>query len=293
LPEDGNSGQKRGTACHSIFEFLLKPSHRKHYDSILEAGSIYGSPAVLRLVKYYLKRDGLTEFDNKGENNLKLMDEMIVLGLKTDFFCEGKQLEKGELEITIDDPSYKLLGFIDKIAKESNRKYFSYDYKSSSKVGDHSLQALTYALWVKRVLNADSIVRFIYLRFPENPISDYSFTDEELNGFEEYLKSLYSYLDNLTEEDGKRDMAYEKGFPTKEKGFAGRLLCGYGRFPGEKNKKGQEYWVCGAKWPMYYYVRLDPDGKILESSREPLDKKLETDTVEVRYYEGCPCHAIQ
>lgn len=290
LPQESNSGSIRGNCVHAIFEFLLKEKHKWHYDSIVQTGSIYGSPAVLRLAKYYLKRDGLTEFDNKGENNLKLTDEMILLGLKTDFFCEGKKLEMGELEISIEDPAYRLVGYIDKIAKEEDGRYLSYDYKSSSRIGDHSLQALTYALWVKRVLRADSVVRFLYLRFPDQVTSDYSFSDEQLDGFEEYLKSLYSYLENLTEEEAKKNMAWDKGFPKKEDGFSKRLLCGFGKYPKHKNKEGKEYWVCGAKFPMDYFVRLDKDGKIVESSKDPIDKKNETDIIEFRHYNGCPCH---
>jgi hypothetical protein len=287
IPNPGNQQSSRGTICHSIFELLLKKKHRRHYDQIVLNGTIKASPVISRLVHIYGKREKLNKQDSKGEDNFKLIDEMILLGLRTDFFCEGRLLEVGELEIKIESPEFSLLGFIDKLAKCPDGTVQGWDYKSSARNSeDHSIQALTYSLWIKRVLRANSIIKFLFLRFPSDPIVDYSFSDLELDGFEEYIKSLYSYLDSFNESDAKKGFAYDLGYPKKEEGFCKRLACGYASYPKQRKKDGSEYFNCSAKFPFKYWHRIK-DGKVIESSKEPLVANEGEEVVE-KFYSGCP-----
>ena len=294
LPQESNSGSIRGGISHSIFEFLLKKRHKHHYDSIVRTGTIKASSAVWRLVQLYAKKEKLGELDNKGVHNLDLIDKMVVFGLSVDFFCEGQELEVGELEIKIDHPAYRVTGFIDKISKGTDGLRTLTDYKSSqSGTDDHSIQALTYSLWVKRVLKCDAVVKFLYLRaedeekFPDGPIKEYRFSDVELDGFEEYLKSLQVYLENFTEKDAKANMAVSKGYPKKEEGFAGRLMCGRASFPGEMKKDGSApLYYCSAKFPFIYWVRVK-NGKIIESSKDMLAPNEGEEVIE-KTYPGCP-----
>ena len=48
LPQENNDGARRGTVCHLIFELLVKPRHKKHFDLIMEAKTLDASPAVKR-----------------------------------------------------------------------------------------------------------------------------------------------------------------------------------------------------------------------------------------------------
>lgn len=293
LPDQMSDGARRGNCCHYIFELLLKPKHKKHYDSILAANSCYRNKAIERLLNLYFKKENLQESNEKGEANYKMVDQMILSGLKADFFCEGKELEVGELEIKIESSQYFLTGFLDKIAKCPDETRVVIDYKSSKSSGDHSIQALTYSLWVKRVIKADALVRILYLRspeegsdeFPTGPHDDYRFTDVELDGFEEYLKSLYVYLENFTEEDAKQSTAYHKGYQ-KEGGFCGRVMCGRAKEPGQFKKDGTPMWHCSSRFGFNYWHRVK-GGKVIESSRSPLVAEEGEEILE-KSYKGCP-----
>lgn len=289
-----SDGARRGNCCHYVFELLLKPKHKAHYDSILAANSCNGSKAITRLLNLYFKKENLQETNEKNEDNYGMVDQMILSGLKADFFCEGKELEVGELEVKIESPDWRLTGFIDKIAKNPDGTRWLIDYKSSKSAEDHSIQALTYSLWVKRVVRANALVRILYLRspeggseeFPDGPFDDYTFTDSELDGFEEYLKSLYAYLQNFTEEDGKRSMAWGKGFPKKEEGFCKRVMCGRVTHKDQLKKDGTPMWYCPSRFSFVYWHRIK-EGKVIESSRDPLVAKEGENVVE-KLYEGCP-----
>ena len=55
LPDKTNSGALRGSLCHLIFELLLKPRHKKHYEAIIKKKDITGSGAVLRLAERHMR----------------------------------------------------------------------------------------------------------------------------------------------------------------------------------------------------------------------------------------------
>ena len=72
LPDTPNDGALRGTICHLVFELLLKPRHRKHFDDMMKANSMEGSAVVTRLVKKFLIKNVcapyliLFEFTSRG-----------------------------------------------------------------------------------------------------------------------------------------------------------------------------------------------------------------------------------
>ena len=290
IPDKGNPGSSRGTASHLIFELLLNPRHKKHYDTIIKNGSVKSSKAVDRLITKLISKDVyLEEFDHKGINNRQLIDEMILVGLKADFFCAGWKLEQAETEIKIETPRYRVIGYIDKFATSGNKALIS-DYKSSQDYGDNSIQAITYALWAKRVRNMDSVAQFVYLRFPEDSIREYSFSEDELAGFEEYLAGLYQKLSNFTAEDADSNLAANKGYPKKGEPFGGKTMCGYAKFPGHTNKEGKPYYHCFAKFPRNYWG-LKRNGEIFKTA-DTVDElgdgfKAGDELVEL-HYKGCP-----
>ncbi len=291
LPDQGNSGSRRGGVVHSVFEHLLKEKHRKHYDEIIKSGTTTSSKVISRYIRMLCLREGLSAFSEKGEDNLKMIDEMIVVGLNADFFCEGKKLDVGELEIVINALNYSVIGYIDKLATNKDKTISIYDYKSSKGVDHHDIQALTYALWAKRVMLTDSASRFIYLRKPDGVLyADYKYSDEQLDGFEMFLAELYAYLQDFTEEKARNGLAADKGYPTKEEGFCKKLMCGMGKTQGQLKKDGTVMYACSARWPFSYYVSLK-DGKITRSEFEPFEPN-EGEVIERREYKGCPAFNV-
>ena len=90
LPEESNDGASRGTICHLVFECLGNPRHKKHYTKILRGKSTWKSEAVKRLVLIHAKKLKVYDLDN-----LNLINEMILNGIRYDFFGneEGKPTE--------------------------------------------------------------------------------------------------------------------------------------------------------------------------------------------------------
>ena len=83
LPENSNDGARRGSVCHLIFELLLKPKWKKYYDQIIKEDNIWCVPSIKKLVYKTGRSNKLTENDE----NYTLINDMILVGLKTDFFC--------------------------------------------------------------------------------------------------------------------------------------------------------------------------------------------------------------
>ena len=80
VPQTQNEGSLRGTICHTVFELLLNKRHKKHYKNIIENNSINGSKGISKLVKKLSLEVGL------AESHYELLDQMILVGLKEDFF---------------------------------------------------------------------------------------------------------------------------------------------------------------------------------------------------------------
>ena len=78
LPQKQNEGAQRGTVCHLVFEMLVKKKHRKHYDRIVKANSIDGSPAIVRLVMKHLRQmEKSSDLPMTNEENTTLVLSLI------------------------------------------------------------------------------------------------------------------------------------------------------------------------------------------------------------------------
>lgn len=301
LPDTTNDGARRGSVVHKVFEVLLNPRHKKHYDAIIKKGTAKGLPVMDRFLKLQCHREGLTnEFDNKGVNNMDLIHEMIMVGLRHDFFCQNAKLEDPEIEFNYDneDPPYSIRGFIDKIAERkirSKRVLDIWDYKSSASQFegedlDANVQAMMYSLYAKRVRSMDAVVRFVFLRFPEDPVQELEFSDDVLEGFEMYLAHITEFLENFNEKKGRSNMASKQPYPARGEGFRGPLMCGYAKYPGHTSKKtGKEYWHCPYKFPFEYYALLDKDGEVLKTAFKKSELTAEKgQKIMKKEYGGCP-----
>jgi hypothetical protein len=269
VPQTQNDGALRGTICHTIFELLLDKKHNKNYQRIIKHGSIYGDKGVSKLVKILSKKSGL------DKSNDELLNEMIMVGLKHDFIPKDGKIVKPEypFEIKNDSPKYHIKGFIDKPVKKKKEMHII-DYKSSKYKfrGDElqaNIQAMMYSLaslklWPK----LKPIVKFLFLRFPKQPIQELTFTEDQIKGFEHYLEHINEYINNFDEESAQANFAIDS-----EKN---KWMCQIGS------------WKCPYKDSYDYYVKLNELGEIIESNFDGSFKDEKGFIIEKRKYEGCP-----
>lgn len=277
LPQKTNEGALRGTSVHTVFEVLLNPRHKHHYDAIMSHGSIEGSPAIKRLVIKNLRKDKILT-----TTNYDMMDAMIMVGLRTDFFGHDKHLGKSgrlgppeyRFEIVSETPKYRIRGYIDKIIFYDDGTLKIIDYKSSKQKfsGDDltaNVQAMAYSLAGYKLLNAkDVTAEFIFVRFPRQPRQTVHLTQQELKGFEHYLAHVYSIVTNFNEKHAKSNMA---AFNDKN-----RWLCKAGK------------WECPYLKSFSYYALMNPDGTIARTSFENNMEAQPGQKLEILQYDGCP-----
>jgi len=269
VPQSQNDGALRGTICHTIFELLLNKRHLKNYKKIIKKNSIDGDEAIARLVKKLAKKVELKE------DNYKLLNDMILVGLKNDFFGEGGEIVKPEyaFEITNEEPKYQIKGFIDKPIKIKKEMHII-DYKSSKYKfrGDDleaNIQAMMYSLASKKLWpKLKPIVKFLFLRFPKQPIQELTFDDNQLKGFEHYLQHINEYVNNFDENSAQANFAIDN--------VKNKWMCQVGG------------WKCPYKDPYEYHVKVNDEGQIVETSLQNNFKDTKGFKVETRKYEGCP-----
>ena len=269
VPQSQNDGALRGTICHTVFELLLNKRHLKNYKRIIKKNAINGDKGVDTLVKKLAKKVKL------DDSNYKLLNDMILVGLKHDFFGEHGDIVKPEYSFDIEskEPKYHIRGFIDKPIKTKKEMHII-DYKSSKYKfrGDDleaNIQAMMYSLASKKLWpKLKPIVKFLFLRFPKQPIQELIFTDEQIKGFEHYLEHINDYVDKFDENSAKANFAIDN-----EKN---KWMCKVGG------------WKCPYKDPYEYYVKLNDKDEVVETSLENNFKDIKGFKVETRKYEGCP-----
>lgn len=269
VPQTQNDGALRGTICHKIFELLINPKHKKHYKKIIKKNSITGSDAVTRLVK---KLKLKVKLDSA---NFEILDQMIMVGLKHDFFGEGGKIVQPEFpfEIKNDSPKYHIKGFIDKPIKKKKEMHII-DYKSSKYKfrGDEleaNIQGMMYSLaslklWPK----LKPIIKFLFLRFPKQPIQELEFNSNQIKGFEHYLEHINDYVNNFNKDSATANFAADSD--------KNKWMCQIGS------------WKCPYKDPYEYYVKINRNNEIIESSLENIHSNSDEFKIEKRTYEGCP-----
>lgn len=305
LPDESNDGAKMGSICHNVFEYLGKDRHRHHYDKIIEHDTIEGSEVVHRYILKCAVAEGVD-----SDEHLALMDKMILEGLKYDFFGEvlGKPIEAHseidfKLSVEDGDKKYQILGFIDKLFLHENGVAIIRDFKSSKRMFEgkdvtDNVQDLMYRLAIKILYPEyyDHKMEFVFLQFPcEDETSDGIIktphvSEEELEGFEYWLTEIQAKIDNFDETNGMEKMAYHKGYPAKEEGFAGRIVCGRADTPTEKKIDGNPKWFCRSKFAYFYWALKNKKGEVLQTSKlkKDLPKPKKGEKVEKMFYSGCP-----
>ena len=126
--DESNDGAKRGTICHLVLEVLLNPRHQKYIPKVKEGGPS-AVPSIFRMVAKHARALGVAD-----AANMDMIESFIKVGLKSDYFCEGWDLQEPEKHFKIENesPEYKIMGFIDKCAiSECGEKGRVDDYKTS------------------------------------------------------------------------------------------------------------------------------------------------------------------
>jgi len=269
IPQSTNDGALRGTICHTIFELLLNPRHKHNYNKIIKSNSVTGSKSVTKLIKKLKAKVGL------NESNFEILDQMIMVGLKHDFFGkEGKIIQpEYPFDIKNDSPKYHIKGFIDKPIKKKKEMHII-DYKSSKYKfrGDDleaNIQAMMYSLASLKIWpKLKPIVKFLFLRFPKQPIQELTFTEDQIKGSEHYLEHINDYINRFDEKSAKANFAADSD--------KNKWMCQIGG------------WRCPYKDPYEYYVKVNKDGQIVETSLKNDFKNVNGYSVETREYQGCP-----
>ena len=294
LPDKTNTGAMMGSICHTVFESLLNPRHRRFHEQITtEKATIRHCPVVLRYVKKCMKRDNLPD------DSFNLLDTMIVVGLMYDFYCTkgaGREIEvEHKFDIVNESPKYRITGFMDKIAKYPAKSLLRIvDYKSSKRQfeGDDlesNIQAMIYSLAARKIFpDLLPIVEFIFLQFPENPVQRLKFSKSSLDDFELYLAEMSRLVNSFTIDDAKKNYAGDKPMP--KKGFSGPLMCGRAKKKGELKKDGTPMWACQYKFPFEYYALCNEDDNVIKTSFEDdlVPKTSKGEYIIKKKYAGCP-----
>ena len=316
LPDSGNDGSSRGTICHNIFE-LLGTKHKREFNKIIKDRTIWKTDIVAKQVKKEAE-----DLSVNDAENLALIDEMIVNGLRCDFFGDAEdkplkakseqffdlEIEKEELGIR-----YAIRGYIDKLFVYKDNSVIIRDFKSSKSVFKgkditDNLQNLIYCLAVKHLMpETEPQSEFLFLRFDldKDLLGNYGkgyvkmdkITPEELEGFEYQLTEFQRYLDNFDENTAKSNFAAKQDYP-KDGTFGGPLACGK---DGYKMSKGQpildnngdpiKAFICPYRKPREYWALKDASGKLKDTAfieeKDTLNIE-EGDEVVKMNYEGCP-----
>ena len=288
LPQSKNDGARKGDVCHWMFETLIADKHQKSVDLVVEGNTVCSVKAVERLLKFYIKRSGLSE----NYDIFKQCDEMILVGLKNDFKPKGGMMLPPEFKFDISNPNFRIKGFIDKPFLKGDTIFID-DYKSAKQKfkgedEESNIQALMYS-YAARTLWPDKkpIVRFIFLQYPDDPIMTCSFSNETLKGFESFLVGVQQRVNMFNEISAKSSFAADQ--ESHDQGFNGKLLCGFAKSPEQKKKDGTKMWHCSYKFPFKYFV-VKKDNKVVYSvidktELKPLNKG---EIVEELFYSGCP-----
>lgn len=295
IPDLANDGASRGTITHEILELLSKPKHRKIYDEIIQNNYVYHIKSIEKIIKHHAEKLKINDFEN-----LNMINDMILVGLKNDFFGINEFGTPDEVvseyafdyEVRDGKKKYSINGFIDRAFIYHKPKIILIrDYKTSKqKFTGHdiedNLQDNMYKLAErKKYPGYKYLMEFEFLRFPKKPlIRTRENSEQEFEGIEHYLTFLQQILDSYDIEWAKSSCARAKGLP-KDGSFGGTLKCGK-----PFKKDGSKAYECPMKHPFNYYQLIDTKGKVIKTVREENISDLapkEGERIIAREYKGC------
>lgn len=319
LPRTGNDGSKRGTICHALLECLVKPNHRHYVKKLADKGDVFAFPPIAKYLELLATREKLPLDQvvvNKDKTGLMThreeINNMLIVALTNDFLGKPTDEILSEIKHTVEvytgdakhDKKFNILGVIDKVFVRRNDKgeveeVEIVDYKTSSKKFDEAdlesnLQGLVYQFFAKKMFPGVKkiIFKFLFLRFPRNPVVVVPpLPDEDIGGLEHYLTYITRYMSKFTEAHAKKNFAkYNK---------ASQFLCGmYGnkkyKVKGKKIEHNEPAFLCALRDPYDYWAVIDVEGNNVRSAMTKEELKATKDEVVVqRKYGGCPAWHAQ
>lgn len=282
LPRSSNDGARRGSVVHLLLECLLHKRHKKNYDQLMKLDTVWDGGWCERLLLKTMKKEGLIN----TEEQRGLINEFAMTGLKNDFFLEGYDLFDAELAFDFknENPPYSINGFIDKLARKGNVlkvvDYKTSKSKFSAEEQKFNIQAWMYALALHKLYPETKkvFINFLFLKFKKNPLQLVAPTKKELDGFENYLAYLSTYLEGFDFKKACSNFGADN-YKTKR-------LCG--TLEDRVKADGSDSWRCPLMNSRDYWVEVDSEGKSRKSSFEEADFSDSKYTIEKRRYLGCP-----
>lgn len=307
LPDLANDGASRGDVVHLLLEVLSHPKRKKYVEDIINNDDIFFIKSVRSLALKRARKNNVSD-----PENLQLIKEMTLVGLKYDFFGDNKKspikdYSEREFDICVDEDNkkYRIKGFIDRQFVYKNKSSTVRDYKTSKAVfagkdAEDNMQHLMYTLASKKLdPEYKTAVEFLFLKFDVKKDGDGllkmpQLSDEELESFEYHLTEIQKVVDCFSEKDAYSNFAADKPMPS-DGSFSGKLACGFAKKKGELKKDGKPKWHCPYKFEFNYYAIRDKDNKIIKTFFEE-DKdeafKIIKDGQKItkEFYAGCPKH---
>lgn len=288
LPDKGNDGANRGSVAHDVFEILANMRHKSHVDGVIKAGTVVKNRALWTLVRRLAEKHGVND-----PENLEMINDFIVTGLKHDFYGPPKTAERFvekhfDFEYIDKNIDYRIKGYIDKLflVENGKNKYLvCKDYKSSKRKFDKEKmtfnhQAMIYQLAIERYLFPDIKLMnfdFFFLKFSDDPIQSANLLNEQqLIGYELWLSNIQKKINVFDENDAKTNFAANDATLKMTR-------CGKEGF----KKTGEKYFICEAQLPFNYYLLQDKDGNILKTSKENDLVAGKGEKIVSQFYPGC------
>ena len=271
LVQDSSIPLELGSFVHLILELLFTPKHRHYLKKINNSQNIFTIKPFYLLARKHLSKTNLF-----NDERLQEINSWALVALNNDFLCKGALKTQGEYEFSIPHGKLAINGFIDKIAIYKD-KVVIYDYKSNKKKfsgedKESNTQALIY-LWVARHLfpgKKKYILRFLFLRFPNDPIQEHEYDETQIDGFKYYVTEAGNQIADFDETQASSNLASVSS--------GKRWLCRAGKT-----------WVCPYLKPFKYFALVNK--KTQEIIKTSLDKKKlpknKDHVIIEKEYEGC------
>jgi len=283
IPQQPSPALMIGSATHKILEVYSEPEFENEVKQIIATNTLTNS--CIEFIKKTIQEYHVPVLSHKNENSEELIKDMVLVGFKADFLCEGGKRFKAESRFCLDRENFKVNGVIDAYVDYGEfieiRDFKSSQKKFAGEELDANIQGLVYSLYIREKYKKPARIKFIFLRQPDDPFLEIKpFTDSELDGFEMTLEQQAKKIGGLNFDLAKLDMAANKDYP-KDGSFGGPLMCGRGKEIGQLKKDLSLMYQCPFKHPFDYYI----------VGKEKTLFKPKSGKFETKHFEGCPAFA--
>ena len=278
LGEDANPKTNVGTVVHLVLEMLVKRPKRTVF---VRTDSVGNDKAIAKLINKNFAKFKIPH--SFWKETIELIDYAVR---EEDFLSpDAIKTLPPETEFILNKDGYELKGVIDFTSLYADKVVIR-DYKTQAKLFteeevEFNIQDLIYQLYIHKEYKLPSYTEFWLvrhkLRQETKPASP-----ELLEGLDLYLKELYAKLQKFDIKSAKSKFAKDDDYK--------KFICGFAFKRGALKKDGTPMFCCKFKFSFDYWALLDKNGEIIKSSYEDdlLADKEKSETVEKRFYAGCP-----